>query len=237
MTHLVAYVANNRPGTRDATGAFIPEAQRYIQLHGVEPYQVHTFNTAKRRPAARRWDFEAFCTDLYRHRVRAKSLALFCHGTSDGVQLGYKLEHAETLAGALKHVLRPEATVVLYACSTAENDVRDRETEEIGTATDGGFADTLRTELVSKGIAATVYGHKTAGHTTWNPYVVAFDPDCASIGGRWVVSPTGPLWRTWVDAMRNTDMRLIFPFMRQDAIREWLEDYSTRDRAYPCRVS
>ncbi|WP_218251580.1 hypothetical protein, partial [Candidatus Magnetobacterium casense] len=89
----------------------------------------------------------------------------------------------------------------------------------VGPATECGFADALRDALIEQGHSGWVDAHKTAGHTTMNPYVVRFhlDPEVQNNGGEWIVQPGSPLWPAWVRAMRGP-MRFRFPLLDTEEI-------------------
>lgn len=148
-------------------------------------------------------------------------LAFFCHGWPDGIQAGFKCEHVRGLAKELKAVAAPELTVVLYCCSTGDDRDPTTAQRQPGPGGDGGFADRLRDELCELGVAATVFAHETAGHTTRNPYVRVFRPD-ERAGGHWLVEPWSELWAAWRRRLHKTDLRFRFPFLPQELLEEEL---------------
>ncbi len=134
----------------------------------------------------------------------------------------------------MKDRCTPDAKVTLFACLAAENDVRDKIVSGLGPATDGGFADMLRDEMVRRGLdAGWVDAHKTAGHTSWNPFLVRFlcsyvdDPEFGAEGGAWIVAPRSELWKNWIAALKNQKgaMRYRFPFMTEMMIKLELSGY------------
>jgi hypothetical protein len=149
------------------------------------------------------------------------AVALFCHGWSNGVQIGYRVSDGTIREWAqdLQFACTADVTIALYCCSTAHD--RDSIKEEaIGPGTDGGFADELCEQLCAKGLSPNVYAHMTAGHTTRNPYVVHFSWEHDD--GKWLVRPSRddgdrPQWLKWIKALK-TDARFDFPFLSQDEI-------------------
>jgi hypothetical protein len=113
------------------------------------------------------------------------------------------------LSEELAKVSAPNLIVPLYACLTAGTPVT-------------GFAHRLHTELVRRGlIAAKVFGHTTAGHTSRNPFVKVIDAS----GARWLVPPDSkefPKWKAHLHATSST-LRLRFPFMALEEILEEIE--------------
>lgn len=215
MKALVFAPLHNTPGKRDVTGAFMPEARAFCLQHGLLADQVKQFNNFVPMPAravqVRQW--------IQREMVDSvDTVAFFAHGWKDGIQAGFRVADpagvasAARLAQSLADVCTRTPTVILYCCDTARDDDTDREDDtRPGPGGNGGFADKLRDQLGHFGIAATIYAHTTAGHTTWNPWVRRFDPDEVA-GGHWVVEPHSELWLRWRRALHGT-LRFRFPFM------------------------
>lgn len=191
---------HNAPGKRDGD-EFRSEAMRFLKAHGLDS-PVRLFDN--QAP-----DFErrehAYAAIEAHPRGTLDTFALFSHGYKTGVQLGFGVEHARRLALTLKPAAAPGGlTVALYCCDTgrdADRDKIDDRTEGVGG--DGGFADRLRDELCDAGVRATVWGHSTAGHTTWNPFVRVFVPE-ERRGGGWLVAPGSDLWGRWRRALDPT---------------------------------
>lgn len=228
MTVLAIHPAHNSKGKRDATGAFIPEARAWAELHNGHLDAPATTHVARfdnhAAPAKRRRDVEAI---LRGHRD-LNAVGFFCHGLTRSLQTGHALAHVESLADALTACTRPGAVVALYACDAADTPRKD------APGGDGGFADALRDALVLRDAAhwrgGWVDAHVTTGHATRNPYVRRFSCTLAVpsevplgiVGGEWLVTPGGPLWRSWARALRETDLRLRFPLMQRVDIAEEL---------------
>ena len=112
----------------------------------------------------------------------------------------------------------------------------------LGPATDGGFADVLRDEMVRAGLSSGwVDGHKTAGHTSFNPFLVRFlcedvdDPEHGAEGGSWLVQPRSQLWRKWIAALKSkkNGLRYRFPFLTEMEIKMELFGHYPYSSKYP----
>lgn len=217
MRALILTGDRNVDGKKDFTGAFLPESQRFAKLHGVSPVDVTRVDISK--PMAAR--HAQALTGLTR-AGDVDCVAIFCHGWSDGMQLGFTRANVahitDLIADRCQKTRAP--IVALYACSTA----RSKKPGSVGG--DGGFADTLRDSLCANGmINCRVDAHDTAGHTTQNPYVVRFEGEGSPVGGnggRWIVAPKSELWPYWSKALRTTDLRFKFPFMSTAEIHNHL---------------
>jgi len=220
---LVLYSNANYPGKKDATGAFIPEAKKFSEIHGVPEENrvgLKLVNVSKKLRRERTLDA------IYETggQERWDAIAFFGHGWPKGIQFGFNRDHIPELCEVLADCCNPDAKIILFACLAAENDVRDKEYGAVGPGTDGGFADLLRDEMVWYGLKkGWVDAHKTAGHTAWNPFVVRFlcsaveDPLFGAVGGHWLVAPGSQQWKQWVKKLRTTltGLRYRFPFMTE----------------------
>lgn len=230
MRAIVFAPMSNSPGKRDATGAFQPEARRFLELHQISPTALHTFDNTL--------PFSKRAMQVLGVLSGARDLdcvAFFCHGwyqarpggkrPSSGIQAGFDLTNVHLLAraiaaaapsGAPVMALYTGPTVPLYACQAADGTEFEAEGTHEAVGGDGGFADALRDQLCIAGAKrCDVLAHDTIGHTTQNPYAVRFLGEGSPTGGHggsWVVSPSSPLWPRWRKAMQS-DMRLRFPFM------------------------
>jgi hypothetical protein len=223
---LVFYSNTNSHGKQDASGAFVPEALAFQRYHKIPDENCIGINCTKNNPPESRRDQ---VLRIIGNRKNLDLLAFFGHGWPNGIQFGLQRRHIPFL---VQHLDNPSDSlkVVIYACLTAENDVRDTDIHSVGPATDGGFADLLRDELVRHGITkGWVDGHKTAGHATWNPYVVRFlcesvdNPEIGGEGGAYIVPPNSQFWRKWVNVLRkNPDVRYWFPLQTEMEIKEGL---------------
>lgn len=194
----------NTPGRRDATGAFIPCAERWADTHGGRVVRIDMSKPA-RWQAARVIDVLTGQREAFAPRV-----AFFCHGFARRISFGLTLENVGELARSIVPVGPPGSTpapigsprVALFACSSGDGP---------GPGGDGGYADALCDALANlTNGAAVVIAHTTAGHTTRNPYKRRFASVSrwGSMGGAWIVAPRSALWPRWRDAMRRTDLWL-----------------------------
>lgn len=177
----------NTPPKNDYSGAFKPEARRFVERCG-GGRQVEI--DLSRPPARMRKDIidtlrSYVPPDGYLHAV-----AFFCHGQTHRIQLGFDRAHVQELAEAL--AARGVSTVGLYACSTAAGP---------GPGGDGGFADGLRDALCVAGMRqCRVLAHKVAGHTSKNRFKLFFDGMGSPVGGTGgyeLVTARSPLWKEW----------------------------------------
>ncbi|MCP4642601.1 MAG: hypothetical protein GY851_19305 [bacterium] len=231
---LVLYSDTNVAGKHDASGAFAPEAEAFAKFHGV--YRGNVIGMCL--PRVRRSTRRARVYHALSEARNLRTVVFFGHGWPDGIQFGFLREDIPDLVDHLRVSCAPDVRVVLYACLAAENDKRDNHRGEPGPATDGGFCDLLRDEMVRQGLdGGWVDGHKTAGHTSFNPYLVRFyaedvdDPEFGAVGGSWIVQPRSRLWRAWVNALRNkkVGLRYQFPVMEGHAIRRILRGVNHGD--------
>lgn len=226
MNGLILHPADDMPGRRDATGAFIPEARAFAELHGIPRHRVRAFPFDRgREPLHKRRVISLQAIRSVPETVleadRLRCLALFCHGYRRGVQAGFTVRHVAMLAEDLAPRSRKDLVVALYCCDTARDSDPDRADdlkENVGG--DGGFADELRDALCRVGLVdCRVYGHTVVGHTTRAPWVRVFEGGGSPVGGQggvWLVRPGGPMWKRWARALRDTasTLRLRYPLMR-----------------------
>lgn len=230
MNILALYSSKNAHGKKDASGAFIPEAKAFASCHKIPDDHCVGMPLVGVSSAVRR---QRTLETIYGAGSRKKldAIAFFGHGWPRGIQFGFRREHIHGLVRVLSSVCAPNVKIILYACLAAENDVREREIKNIGPGTDGGFADMLRDEMVRQGLdLGHVDAHKTAGHTTWNPFLIRFlceaveDQEKGGEGGAWIVAPRSQLWKEWVRRlkMNEEDFRYRFPFLTEYQIKREL---------------
>lgn len=201
--------AHNAHGKRDATGAFIPEAKRFVAA--ASEGELHLFDN--RKPFAQR---RREVLGVLAEYEPVDAVAFFCHGSMRSIQAGFGMRSVKQLAGELDGVSRSDFLVVpLYCCSTGD-DPNDDPMSAPGTG-EGSFADALRDELCRHDIKYNrVMGHTTVAHTTKNPHVIFFDgmgtPEGVE-GGYAPVKPGTKAWAPWRRALRAGDFRYRFPFM------------------------
>lgn len=200
---LVVYSCKNSKGKHDATGAFIPEARAFAALHGVPENNMCAVDCRRPVKARRTQVLEAIAAVGRNQKI--DMIAFFCHGWSNGIQVGIRRGETPQLVGRLEHFASPDLKIALYACLTAGSDVT-------GQKKGGSFADGLAYQLGVSGFRGWVDAHKTAGHATWNPYVVRFLMQASFPRAAWLVEPGSQMWRAWVKAVRGTNVRFEFPF-------------------------
>lgn len=202
----------------DFSGAFLPEAKLYRQYFSIPPQNVCQIDISKDF-RERRKEVIDFIHKQAKEDTVIRSIAFFCHGLKNKIQLGFSTQTLHTLAEVMGQYCDEEVIVPIYACSTARNlnptIADDMEPNTVGG--DGGFADLLRDSLCANHMTyCRVMAHVTAGHTTTNPWVRFFDGDGNEEGGNggyWVVEPKSELWKKWIKWLRTKDNRFRFPFM------------------------
>lgn len=177
----------NRPPKHDYTGAFRPEARRFIERCG-GGRQVEIDIT--RSPARMRKDVLEAISKYSPPDGHLQAVAFFCHGLQNRIQLGFAIAHVGELAEVLAK--RGVNTVGLYACSSAGGP---------GPGGDNGFADALRDAMCVAGLRqCRVLAHKVPGHTTKNRFKRVFDGMGSPVGGTGgfeLVTQKSPLWKEW----------------------------------------
>jgi hypothetical protein len=173
----------NRPGKRDWSGAFLPEAKRYSEYITATPLDA----SAK---AQRAW-----IIDDLRER-RPSEVAFFCHGLANKIELGFSKANVDELALALAEVACDR--VALYCCSTGGGP---------GIGGDSGFADSLRDAMCHAGLVhCRVLAHRTSGHCSMNPNKRLFEgrgSPVGGVGGVDIVRPGSELWGVWKRRLRD----------------------------------
>lgn len=171
MKHLVLTGDRDRDGENDFRGAFKPESERYA-AHWRE--QGDVVDVVRIDLSARGAARVAQMVTAVAASAPVDRLALLCHGWRTGVQLGLSCADADDLdrlaafATALASASTPALKVALYCCSTGASEAANGA---------GSFADRLRFALVAAGRAdATVFSHRSAGHTTRHPAIRLFGP-------------------------------------------------------------
>lgn len=222
--NIVAFApAFNTNGRKDATGAFQPEATAFCKQNknGV----VILVDNRRDGPSMRTQVIDAIRQSSPRP-AWMKAVAFFCHGLGRKIQFGFDVRNVDELAKAINDSCDAGTAgvrVVLYACNTGMASLGEQYKPVGG---DGGFADALRDALCRSGMTTCqVDAHTTAGHTTRNPYVRRFEghgSPVGGVGGYILVAPGSKLWRPWVKALRETDLRHEFPFLTAGEIHQRL---------------
>jgi len=213
-TSTIAFVPSfNSHGKRDVTGAFLPEAKRFLaEVGGEGQVELHRFDN--RLKMSQRADQVLDILASYEtQRRKMLCVAFFCHGYKSGIQAGFrssgKAKNVEELAEAIAAITGKGPIVPLYCCSTAASPARG------AAGGDGGFADELRDHLCAEGaVNCRVDAHTTVAHTTKNPYVRRFEGRGSPIGGtggQFLITPKSKLWKKWRAALRGP-ARFHFPW-------------------------
>lgn len=178
-TRRIAFTGDrNRPGRKDYTGAFRPQALQYVKHR---PGEVHIVSLTAPRSEQRAQIERAIAA------AQPDECAFFCHGLSTKIELGYGVHEVERLAAALAGV--GCSRVALHACLT-------------GKHVSKGFAALLRDAMVRAGLdGARVLGSTVAGHTSQNPHRRLF----TGAGAEWIVEPKSARWKAWCRRMRDAD--------------------------------
>lgn len=192
MKALVIHPAHNSAGRHDVTGAFAPGARTFCRIYGLAgptSFDNTLADSARERGFIRALDSAPHPLEL---------LAYFGHGINNGLSsAGFSgRRDTQELATAIRNVAATNMTIMLYACSAANN-----------------FAGPLAEGV---GGGCRVYAHTTAGHTYSNPYVKVFPEN------RWVIAPEDSLWRNWTLKLRQTRLWAVFPFLTHEQLREVL---------------
>lgn len=238
----VVFLPDRNSKKKDYSGAFLPEAKRFLSEHGIASSsalrEIDISAGAEHMQKQVRTAIAAEATK----QGKLETVAFFCHGWKDGIQLGFRVRDTRSLARAFQGTCVRNVVVPLYACSTARDQDRqiadDIDPDSLGG--DGGFADELRDALCDIGwcVHNRVVAHATVGHSTLNPWVRFFDGmglPSGGTGGYWVIRPKGPLWRRWIAWLRETnakqedrDNQFKFPFMTLHEIRRRVITYDYR---------
>lgn len=224
---LIFVPKHNSHGKRDVTGAFLPEAKRLLAVSDLGSVLEMIDN--KQPMAKRRKSVLRRILELSEAGCVFDSVAVFCHGWQDGIQIGFSrksvMQFAEAISLATKG--NQKVTVPLFCCSTGE-DPEDESLTAAGTG-DDSFADKLRDALCEIGLVhCRVMAHTTVAHTTSNPMVLFMDgmgSYSGGAGGYAPVSPKSRLWGPWKRALRdrrNNTLRLRFSWMTVEEIHEEL---------------
>lgn len=231
--HMIVFrPGHNSHGKRDVTGAFAPEAERYMDAVCTKDSPLVIVDNKKsfvRRQAA----VSGILAELSKDEDWFDGVAFFCHGWKTGIQLGFKNKHVFELSDRIHELCQHSfIEVPLFCCSTG-GDVKTRRSSP-GTG-DNSFADLLRDALCERSDAhgyasyCRVMAHETVAHTTKNPRVRFFDgmgsPE-GGVGGFRPVKPRGRLWKAWKRELRakNSELRFRMPHMSVLDIATWLED-------------
>ncbi len=220
----------------DYTGAFLPEARKFADLHGIPRSQIHTIDVGK----SMRYRADRSLALIEEHQPQV--LVIFCHGYSTGIQVGFRspskvkrkrgwytpttrakeqFDHlVELMASCNKN-----PTIALYCCSTGDDP--DNDDDSAPGSGDDSFADLLRDALCEAGSrTCRVFAHVTAGHTSRNPHCKFYDGAYSSTGGvgaGHVARPGSNSFRKLAKGLK-TDLRFRLPFLSTARVHELLEN-------------
>lgn len=186
-------LATNSDNKGDATGAFIPGAQRIANAYGGS---FRTFNNIGSDVEVKR----NFLRTIEDGPGSLDLFAYFGHGWNTQLASAkiYTKSDRQDLANVLKVKLKENAIVVLYACLAGVED---------------GFSTQLQADLGQK---IWVYGHTTVGHAYTNPDVSEVQQvRCPRFRKLFAGSD---LMGAWQVALSYTDMWLRFPIMWDEFI-------------------
>lgn len=208
----------NSPNKKaDFRGAFDPEAKKFMALHSIPDECRLKVDLSKSEPAKKRQVLD-FIANLKAKGYQTNTIAMFCHGFTNRVELGFRIQNVSELVAALQSVKKPGeyAGFIFYCCSTGGGP---------GTDGDNGFADKLRDIMCQMGETdCVIEAHVTAGHTVTNPHkrrYMGMGSKVGGTGGIWIVGPTSSLWSKWRKALQ-TDFRFQFHWMTIAQIHDYL---------------
>lgn len=212
--------AHNTPGKKDATGAFIPEARKFLRFHGQDADELVLVDNTK----SRAWVETFVVGALEAPGLRElRGVAFFCHGLRNRIQFGFA--NTGRLASAIAKYADPSVVVTFYACDAGRDDDRERDDDLAEFGGDNGFADKVRDALCVAGRTyCVVDAHTTAAHTTMNPHVRRFEGlglPAGGAGGYYIVPRGSTSWSKWRAALR-TDLRFEFPYLTTPQIHQRL---------------
>lgn len=193
---------HNAKGKKDAD-EFQREANKFVKRYDG---QVFLFDNSlefdKRRAQVQRFLHKAASPansyKLHFSVEDVESIGFFCHGWRNGIQAGYKIQHAQMLGKALSRY--DPYSIALYCCSVAAGP----------DAGNGSFASVLARN--TEGIP--VYGHDRKGHTARNPHVWCY---VGKVGGYRPIARDSDLWSDWVKALKG-EYRFDYPLATQNCV-------------------
>lgn len=181
MGYALAFTGDrNRDGKKDFTGAFLPEALKYLEYK--QSPIAHVEVTLSERGREQR---ETVIEEILAYKP--SEVAFFCHGLTTKIELGFGNLTIGSLVDALQSV--DCRKVAFHACLTGKHD--------------DGFAAMLALDLRYYFPGVRVLGSTTSGHTSRNPHRRLFTGEEG--GNGWIVHPSDPEWREWKRRMRSAD--------------------------------
>ncbi|WP_342361954.1 hypothetical protein [Terrarubrum flagellatum] len=179
--------ATNSDHKNDATGAFIPGAQKFATAYGGSYRNFNNVGSGAK---------DNFLQTIKDGPGSLDMFAYFGHGWNNPPQLGsahiFTEADMDQFAAVLREKLKPDGIIVLYACSA-------------------GSPNSFTTMLQEKvGSASWVYGHYSVGHSFANPDVSEVQQTRSP---RYRKLFTGELRAAWSESLHYSDMWLRFPIM------------------------
>jgi hypothetical protein len=201
---LILAPRDNRPGTKDATGAFHLGAKWFKEVHRT-PYAIfdnYSVEDAEHNPAGQQKIQKGVFAVMEKAAGPWEVFAYFGHGVPTGLPSAGICEGSlPKFAKLIDSKAAPGIVVLLYACATGQP---------------GAFAAKLQVAL--KGKKARVYGHTTYGHALGNPKKTVHP------AGQFVVARSDPLWGNWVRTLKASlsnekiDLWARYPFMMKQEL-------------------
>ena len=130
----IAFVpTTNAKGKKDVSGAFLPEALHWLDLHGVHPDRgLRRFDNTLSKKGRRQDVHDQLIASGYHKPI--EHVLFFCHGLRDSLQTGHSCRTwgiATTrtvfdLVTIMRSVCERHVRVTLYACDAARDSDRQR---------------------------------------------------------------------------------------------------------------
>jgi len=197
MHHLIIRRTMNTAGKSDASGAFMPESKALKELL-IDRGQTVEMISLNECPPYR----------ILTHYNKQHTVSVFCHGWPRRVECFPRRE-----AGAFEvaNWLKDSNTefLNLFACSAAAED-----------SSRTCFARAVAEHCHRIGHTVQVFGHETAGHTTWNPKARYYWATPQGVTTERLCDPKLDGWaerRALRKRLRNDqEYRLLLPFIFDD---------------------
>jgi hypothetical protein len=203
-------------------------------------HEVTCLEIAEKRPNDIWW---LLLEELGHHKT-IDCLAVFAHGTTKWIH-GVGLNYNTISRLAVQLFFKSTQLVILYSCSCGRSKgewkfpfrwtLIDKEKTALKVKPEDGVAMVLGAELLKNSVKADIICHASAGHTTRNPYVYRIStmlphkvvryPIITRIVGadkkRWPKCTSR--WKRWCKALKKTNLRFLFPFMKDTEIIKQLD--------------
>lgn len=242
--HLVIYIDTNKFMRHDGD-YFRSEAAQYEVFHTEQGDMVHSYPmSGNKKRKDRLWDANSIIVSAVRDHGSFDVFAYFGHGWQTGIQAGWQGEYGARLF-AMNFLEIGAKTIIFYACKAALDVLLHK---------DDNFCEWIGRNLLSwRYYGWKIYGHRTAGDTTRNPYVVCYEdhqpkpqiitPDginpsehimkktefrdkiCKSMVDHWgeIFYAEPQNWNTWKGWLKKGTNRFQFPFMGIENSRKPVE--------------